>query len=189
MGFALKRTPTDKPFRAIVTSTEFIGCDTHFWGGRTIPCEKPDCPACNAGMPYRWHAYLACILPQTHEHVIFECPQLAAKTFEEYTLAHGALRGCLFIATRPKKAANSKVCINAHPADLANLTLPQPPDLIKLMSIIWQMPTHGVRVEHDRDGAQKMTRRHTNSRAMRDQQNFPATEVHISELIPGANGR
>lgn len=189
MGFDLIRTPIDQPLRGIATSADFVGCDTHFWGGRTMPCERPDCPACNAGMPYRWHAYLSCILPKTHEHAIFECTQLAAKSFEAYKSAHGTLRGCLFSASRPKKASNSKVCITTHPADLAQLVLPEPPDLIAILSVIWQLPSAGVAIETDHRDHPKMTRRHTDSRAMRDNLPPRPTEVHISQLLPGANGK
>ena len=189
MGFDLVRTPIDAPITAVVTSPDFIGCDTHFWGGRTVPCERPDCPACNSGMPFRWHAYLACIFTKSHEHVIFECTQLAAKAFEAYKLAHGTLRGCLFNASRPKKASNSKVCIATRPANLELIVLPEPPDLVKLLSVIWQLPTAGVVIEHDIAGAPKMTRRHTNTRAMREPLDLTPRERHISELLPGGNGR
>jgi len=183
MGFDLVRTPIDQPLRAIITAADFVGCDTHFWGGRTVPCERPDCPACGQGMPYRWHAYISCILSKTHDHVIFECTQLAAKSFEAYKIAHGTLRGCLFTASRPKKASNSKVCLCTHPADLTQLVLPDPPDLIKILSVIWQLPSAGVEIVTDLADHPKMTRRHTNSRAMRQPADITPHEIHISELL------
>jgi len=140
IGFDLRRTPHDHPLTAIVTTEDMIGCYTHYWGGRTVPCEKPDCPACNATVPFRWHSYVSAFDPKTRDHFIFECTANAAKAFEDHKAAHSTLRGCYFIACRPKRSKNSKVEITTKPADLARITLPNPPDLIKALSVIWRLP-------------------------------------------------
>lgn len=141
LAFTLRRTPSDHPLDAIVTSEDMVGCYTHFWGHRTVPCETPDCPACAAGMPFRWHCYMAAIDPKTREHFLFECTASAAKYFEQHRAAHGTLRGCFFRAMRPKRGRNSKVEILTKPADLTKIQLPPAPNVIQAMCVIWQIPT------------------------------------------------
>ncbi len=144
MAFELIRTPQDRPLVAVVTSEDLIGCYTHFWGHRTVPCEQPDCPACIAGMPFRWHAYLTALESKTRRHFLFECTANAAKEFEIYREANGTLRGCLFNALRPKRGRNSKVEITTKPADLTRIVLPEPPNIVKALCTIWQIPSTAV---------------------------------------------
>jgi len=59
----LVRTPANRSLKAVVTSDALIGTDTHFWGGHTVPCERPECDACNHGIAYRWHGYLSAYNP------------------------------------------------------------------------------------------------------------------------------
>jgi len=152
MAFTLIRTPADRPLTAIATCEELIGCETHFWGGRTVPCEKPNCRACNESVPFRWHAYLTAYDPKTRDHFIFECTAHAAMAFTDYRSAHGTLRGCYFQAVRPKRGKNSKVEIATKPADIQKINLPEPPDLIKAMSVIWQLPAGGLPTSPGLDG-------------------------------------
>jgi hypothetical protein len=139
-GYRLERTPPDGTFTAIVTCHELIGCYTHYWGGRTMPCERPDCPACNANSPTRWHAFLSVWNPSTHDHVIFQCTAKAAVAFEEYQSSHGTLLGCHFRAHRPKRRRNAQVVIDCRPADLTKLRLPAAPNIMQAMAVIWQIP-------------------------------------------------
>jgi hypothetical protein len=154
-GFDLKRTPTNSAIQGIVTSDDFIVCDTHFFHGRTIPCERETnaegktiddtcCHPCSLKTPYRCHAYVAAFDVKKTEHYLFECTSNAAKAFEEYKLANGTLRGCCFNAQRPKGTPNSKVCIQTSPVNLAKVRIPPTPDLIKALSIIWRIPAIAI---------------------------------------------
>jgi hypothetical protein len=143
-GYDLRRTPPDRPLRAVITCNELLGCYTHWWSGRTVPCESPHCPACEENTPARWHAYVSCFDPKTHEVFLFECTACAARALEHYYNSFGSLRGCLFTATRPKRRRNAKIEILTQPADLSNLTLPQPPNLEKALAIIWQIPANAI---------------------------------------------
>jgi hypothetical protein len=150
-AYELKRTPPDSPLTAIVLSADLLGCYTHYWAGHTVPCEycPPDpttdqpetpCDACTNGSPARWHAYLACWNPKTHSVFLFECTLQAAKAFETYRADYGTLRGCFFSASRPRRRRNAKIEILTRPADLSKLKLPDAPDLLRAMSVIWQLP-------------------------------------------------
>jgi hypothetical protein len=141
-GFDLRRTPPDHPLVAIVITPDMIGCHTHYWGGRTIPCEDIQCPACAENMPSRWHAYLGCWDPKTRDTFLFECTAKAAQAFELYRESFGTLRGCLFSAARPKRRKNARVEILTKPADLTHVNLPPAIDVTRAMTVIWQLPAN-----------------------------------------------
>jgi hypothetical protein len=139
-GFNLRRTPPDGPIRAIVTCDDLNVCLTHFWGGRTMPCESPDCDACRAMSPKRAHVYLSAWDPQSREHFIFECTANAAEPFRDWKRSANTLRGCLFQASRPKRRRNAQVEILTKPCDLTKISLPSPPDVARAMAVIWRLP-------------------------------------------------
>jgi len=95
----------------VITSPDLLGCNTHFFGGHTVPCETPECEACLKGIPWRWHGYLAAIQAQTHAHFIFEFTAQAGDTFREYFQLHGTLRGCIFQAERMHHRPNGRVIL------------------------------------------------------------------------------
>jgi hypothetical protein len=145
----LRRTPAAGSFNAIVTSPDLTGTDTHYWGGRTVPCERPNCPACREGIGYRWHAYFGCLQAHTRAHILFEVTAQAAETFVAYRQAHGTLRGCLFSAQRWQRRPNGRVIIQTKPADLAQITLPPAPDVCAALAIIWGLSTADVHTGRD----------------------------------------
>jgi hypothetical protein len=145
-GLPIRRTPTSGRLVAIVTSHDLVGCDTHFFGGHTVPCEKPDCEACTKGVPFRWHAYCGALDHETHLHFIFEMTGHAAEALVEYRDAHSGLRGCLFEAQRLNRRANGRVIIRTKPQPIEHIRLPQPPDLERCLSIIWDLPAPEVAI-------------------------------------------
>lgn len=140
----IRRTPHLGVLQAIVTSVDLLGCDTHFFKGHTMPCERPDCEACGKNIPFRWHGYLACLDARTNVHFIFEMTAQAAEAFIEYRETHKTTRGCLFQAQRLHKRPNGRVIIQTKTAALEKLRLPKAPDLKASMAIIWQLPSHVV---------------------------------------------
>lgn len=136
----IKRTPAMKALVAIVTSEDLAGTPTHFFKGRTRPCEKEDCEACEQGIPWRWHAYLSAVDADSMLHFLFECTAQASQAFIQYRKAHGTLRGCMFSAKRWKAASNSRVIIQTRPANLEKITLPQSPILPAVLAVLWSLP-------------------------------------------------
>lgn len=133
----VRRTPTNSALLAIVTSEDLIGCHTHFYQGHTVPCEGTDCPAHRDGIPFRWHAYLSAIETKSNLHFLFECTAQAAEQFVQYREAYKTLRGCFFQAKRWKPRVNSRVIIQTKPCKLDEVILPSPPDLVKVLDILW----------------------------------------------------
>jgi len=151
-GLPLVRTPAGSTLKAIVTSDGLIGCETHFWGGHTVPCEGAECEACEAGIAYRWHGYLSAYNPNDQLHFIFEMTGQAAKTFSEYSIEHKTLRGCGFEAYRWKHVRNGRVIIKCSPSQFHAHALPRAPNLERVMAIIWRLPIPNVEVDGNRRG-------------------------------------
>lgn len=141
------RTPAFKPLTAIITSNDLVGTFTHYFHGRTCPCEAPDCEACREGIPYRWHAYLSAIDCDNGLHFLFEVTAAGAEPFISYRDAHTTLRGCLFQARRWNSRPNGRILIQTKPADLTKRSLPPGPDLIKCLAILWDLPSNGLKAK------------------------------------------
>jgi len=163
MGFDLIRTPATGTIHATVTSDELLVCDTHYFHGRTMPCERfqtdaageriaGNCQACAESMPFRSHVYVSVFDSKTQEHNIFECTTHAAKPLEDYRVAVGTLRGCIIRATRPKGLANSKVIIETNTFNPQRTILPNAPNLILALSVIWRLPPTSLALEHQKGG-------------------------------------
>lgn len=165
-SFQIVRTPTGKPLTGIVTSENLVGCYTHFWKRRTMPCERDDCEACRHGIPFRWHAYLSAYLSGTLLHCIFECTAQAAERFVEYREAQGTIRGCQFTASRMNYARNARIIITTRPADLTRIQLPKPPNIEKVLAILWNLPIPEVKADRqgDKRGQRTVTHRPRKSR-------------------------
>lgn len=189
MGFDLKRTPTNAPLEAIITCDDLTVCDTHFWHGRTTPCEAPDCPACNEAIPYRTHVYISAYEPRQAQHFIFECTTHAAKPLAEYRQASGTLRGCLFHATRPARTPNGRVLIETNTVNLAKVKLPTAPNVILALSVIWRLPLTGLAIEHERHHDPKVKTRKPPIDRMRQQPDNQPDPARMDTILasPGNN--
>jgi len=151
-AFPLRRTPAGGKLVACVTSENLTGCDTHFFGGHTVPCERPECDACGKGVSFRWHGYLAAIEASTRLHFIFEVTAQAADAFDQYRAAYGTLRGCRFEAERLHHRQNGRVIITTRPLDQQGVHLPQPPCIPDCMAIIWGLPANQIQQEVHKNG-------------------------------------
>ncbi len=151
-GLPIARTPTLRSLKAIVTSDHLIGCDTHFWGGHTVPCTRPNCPADAAGIAYRWHGYLSAYNLHDQLHFIFEMTAQAAHAFTNYQKEHGTLRCCQFEAWRWKHVRNGRVIIKTQHSAIPDHAIPIAPDLQKVMAIIWRLPADNVKEDGHRSG-------------------------------------
>jgi len=136
----IRRTPTNGYIVATVTSNRILGTNTHFYGGRTVPCTHDPCDACAAGAPYRWHAYLSAFDFQKQLHFLFECTAAAAEAFVKFTHEHDGLRGCSFRATRESKRQNSRVLVETNVFTGNPSTLPRQADLVAALSRLWNIP-------------------------------------------------
>lgn len=142
----LMRCPANKPLTGIILSDDLLGTPTHFFHGRTIPCDDETCPACEEGVPWRWHVYLALWGVSSHRTILFETTAKAAEPLITYRKAYGTLRGCLLTAKRANTAANSRVIIQTSQADLQKMPIPDAPNVIAALSIIWNIEQPSISV-------------------------------------------
>lgn len=142
----LTRCPTIKSITGIILSNDLVGTATHYYRGRTLPCDNETCPACDEGSPWRWHAYFALYGVTCHRTVLFECTAKACEPIKLYRKAYGTIRGCLMTAKRANASANSRVLIQTDKADLQKFTLPDAPDVIAALSIIWNIPIPAIQL-------------------------------------------
>ncbi len=143
-GLRLMRTPSGVPFVGIITCAKVIGVSTHYYGGRTMPCQPPECPACTDGVPWRWHGYLSCLNKKTREHVLFELTAQAAETVIQYGDQHGTLRGSVFQATRPGYRTNGRVYVQIKAWDGETIVLPDEPKILRALCVVWNLPFSAI---------------------------------------------
>lgn len=138
--FRLVRVPADKPVIGIVTSLDVVGCATHFFNNRTVPCDgQGNCKSCQEGHAWRWHAYCSVLVSATLEHVLLELTAAGSETLRNYAQTYSGTRGCLLSAWRPSKKPNGRVLVTCKPTDLLRVTLPEPPNVARLLCRIWNV--------------------------------------------------
>lgn len=148
----LMRCAASKSIHGIITTDQLFGCRTHYFHGRTLPCDDASCPACDDGMPWRWHGYVGLYGLTTRRHVIFESTAKAIEPLTKYFNAYGTLRGCELNAQRVNLVPNGRVVIHTKPADLENVNLPDPPNLLEALSIIWNIELPAIVVDGESKG-------------------------------------
>jgi hypothetical protein len=144
-GYRLIRTPPYKPIRGIVLSENLLGTRTHFTRSRTIPCQGEGCEHCAEGLPWRWHGYLAMILDPGKEKVIIELTAQAAEQLKPTISGFGSLRCVEILCERPSKRPNGRVRILARRNGIAPNSLPEAPEIQKIMLHIWGLDDQPLR--------------------------------------------
>jgi hypothetical protein len=193
-GYDLKRTPANGSLQGIITCEDVLVCDTHFFRGRTTPCERTyneelktvddsACQPCVEKIGFRTHVYVSVFDVKKREHFIFECTAVAAKALSDYKASNGTLRGCILYACRPKGTKNSKVSIETNTANLQKMPLPNPPDIQKALCVIWRIPLNTLEpiAPNKKNGRMK-----TNNDRLSDMRNQPdnvSNEQIISSIL------
>jgi hypothetical protein len=135
--YRLIRIPAATKLRAIILATRLTGCRTHFFKGHTTPCEEGKCEACDAGLYWRWHAYIPCICAPGGEKIILELTAQAAEQLSPALAEYRTLRGIEFIAERPARRPNGRIRITCAPGLRPENSLPACPDVATTMLHIW----------------------------------------------------
>lgn len=143
-GLTLVRTPANGKLCAMLTCSDLLGCATHWFGGRTVPCEAPTCKPCEEGVPWRWHAYVSGVRNATHQHILLEFTAQAAEQLVQYRDNHISLRGCIVTAQRHRNRHNGRVILHCKPGNLDSVALPKEPNIKGALSIIWNIPLPDV---------------------------------------------
>ncbi len=153
----IRRTPASKTLTAVITSEDLVGTFTHFYRGRTTPCERPDCEPCREGHPWRYHAYVGAWSRNSNLHFIFEMTAQAAEKLVEYREKHLSLRACQLEVYRWGKKTNGRVVLKATPSGVPPTDLPAQPDLVKCLSVLWNLPVPDLDTDSRAKGAPKVS--------------------------------
>ena len=198
-GFDLRRTPANGKILAVITCEGLIVCDTHYWHGRTVPCERivnaegrtiddSPCQACREKAAWRSHVYVSAFDHQKREHFLFECTAMAAKPLEEYQIGAGTLRGCAMHATRPRGLKNAKVAIQTNTSNVTRFPIPNPPDIAAALAVIWRLPRPAISAEPERKHATRLKAHADRLTQMRNQGDNEADPPKVGEILDG-NGQ
>jgi len=136
----IARCPTNGQWQGTITCHDLLGTNTHFYKGRTVPCQQPNCEPCCDGVPWRWHGYLTAINDKSGLHYLFEVPAAAAETIADFATQHGTLRGARFRATRLGAARNGRVIIEIKQGDPNSIPRIPVPDIVQLLTKLWDIP-------------------------------------------------
>lgn len=147
----LIRTQPGKPIAGYLTCTDMVGCETHFWGGRTVPCEGDACAACLQGIASRWHGYLSIWDPGAHGQLLVEVTEEAARQIQAYAKSNGSLRGAIIQLHRANYRRNSRLVADLKAADLSKVNLPPAPNIIAILETIWGLNKGSTRATQARN--------------------------------------
>jgi len=140
----LYRTPASKPLVFISLSPGLTSVATHYAGGRTSPCESPDCKHCDNSIPYRWHSYLTGWNPVTREKFLFEMTADVAAALELERDRYQSLRGLKLQFARPNGKPNGRITLKAAPGDVPTGELPDCPNVTRALAILWNLPQNAI---------------------------------------------
>lgn len=133
----LVRCPAKGGLRGIITCPQSVGCYTHFFGGKTVPCGDSLCHACDAQAAKRWHSYVSLLLPNPEKHVICELTLAAAEELWAFEDANPSIREAHITLSRRADRDNGRVSTAFSWAHKGKLRLPNPPDIEQQLRVIW----------------------------------------------------
>lgn len=112
------RVQPGNPLRVQLVCREYVGCNTHYWGGHTIACPmNRECKACNAGLMPVWGGFIF-VTAWNHDRVglLALTPVVAANMTLAIEGSMGLL-GLKVMLSRKTKAANSNIRCTFHGYD------------------------------------------------------------------------
>ena len=149
--YRIVRCGPKAPLRATILSTELVGCYTHYWHGRTLPCCPQSCPACDESQPRRWHGYLAITGKDQLDLEILEITAAASAAFAAYLDRFPTLRGAQLRLQRVGAKANGRLDSTLWPPTESTNSLPTEPDVEAILLAMWEASwaTKGLKVPAD----------------------------------------
>lgn len=138
-SYKLLRCPPKGRFQAIVLSRYPIGCDLHYWKGRSTPCRHSDCEACKNGNRPRWKGFLFVKSTATGTIAILEYTARAHDAIDVFLATYPNLRGAKLNLCRTGNRPNSPLLISFEDGRLDETGLPDPQDLTECLERMWEI--------------------------------------------------
>lgn len=132
------RPPQKGTMRLLVLSGDLTGTYTHFWHGRTTPCKREHCEACQASRMPEWHGYLACLQADTKIRWILEVTKGCAKNLDDWFRERRTLRGTLIEVGRTSAKPNGRQFVRCLSQFSEREEMLKAPDLHPILARMWQ---------------------------------------------------
>lgn len=110
--WTIVRAPEKGKASFLCLSGKLVGCRTHFFGNRTVPCLGRLCAACEAGKEWEWHGYLACVRGGTKAREIVEIRGAVGGQIHDEYCKRRSLRGMMFSLRRNEQRSNGRVVVD-----------------------------------------------------------------------------
>lgn len=133
----LRRVPPKGVRGLVILSDHLIGCYTHYFAGRTQPCQTGNCDACNANNQRRWHGYLLVWNPTNGYRLVLELSHHASAQLAETTKTLTTLRTLAIAARRVPEKPNGKIILEIERTSHKPDELPPPIDTAKYLLHLW----------------------------------------------------
>ena len=143
--------------RGIVTSANIVGLHTHYFGGRTTPCQDTECKPCAQGFSARWHAYFGVWTAGKSRHVLLELTATPSLALQNYHDLHGTIRGAEIEVKRLGRRQNGRVQCTATPADLSKIIIPPEPTILPALATLWSIPLSAFHFPAESDEESSVT--------------------------------
>lgn len=112
------RVKPGQPLRVNLVCREYVGCDTHYWGGHTIACPmNRDCKACQAGLMPVWGGFIFATAWNFDRVGLLALTPVVAANLQLHIKGSVGLLGMKVALTRKTKAANSNISTFFHGYD------------------------------------------------------------------------
>lgn len=148
-SYRVMRCPAKGTITGIVASDVIVGTHLHYYRGRSTPCTKSQCEACEAGHVPRWKGYVLLMCARTKTMSIFEFTQRAFEAFLIRQQQHGSLRGCVLKAHRTSARPNGPLSVEFEEARYDDALIPTVPNLREILERIWEVKQQELPVERD----------------------------------------
>lgn len=121
----------------IILSHDVCGAYVHYERGRTRPCPRESCAACDAGAVPRWEGYLAVGNSRLDRLVIVRLTPAAMPPLDKYFRDHRTLRGAKLDLQRIGEKTNGKLRAYITRGSAASETLPKGPKMQQFLERMW----------------------------------------------------
>ena len=134
------RVPAQGMGGVIVQSDDILGVYLHFWGGRTVPCDRsPECRACRADNPLKYRGYIAVQNRDGTVRGILEVTPNVVEYLRRIRAAKGTLRGQAIALYRTPKRARGRMYCESLPFAVAPKEVGPAPDVREVLLAAWQV--------------------------------------------------
>jgi hypothetical protein len=124
--------------RGVITSSNLVGANTHYWHGRSTICTTDTCEACSSGQRPRWYGYVGLWSPTSKATTILELTAATIESIEEYYNTHGTLRAAQISLQRATKKPNSKLVARLEESNFSTSAIPAEIPIRKILCRMWQ---------------------------------------------------